>query len=116
MERVVGEFAEWSRDGQLCSHSRMCWRQCVVFIPLECEKNRERGRDPEQCYALQRGVGGGGGDVKPMLGLIISLGINKKVLATHLLVSWYEKKVWGYTQECVKEVSMLQHYKVCRQM
>jgi hypothetical protein len=25
-------------------------------------------------------------------------------------VSWYEKKVWGYTQECVKEVSMLQHY------
>ena len=116
MERVVGEFAEWSRDGQLCGHSRMHWRQCVVFIPLECEKNRERGRDPEQCYALQRGVGGGGGDVKPMLGLIISLGINNKVLVTHLVVSWHQKKVWGYTQECVKEVSMLQHYKVCRQM
>jgi hypothetical protein len=49
--------------------------------------------------------------VKPMLGLIISLGINKKVLATHLLVSWHQEKVWGYTQECVKEVRMLQHYK-----
>jgi hypothetical protein len=57
---VVDSVAEWSRDGQLCGHSRMRWRQCVVFIPLEREKNSERGRDPEQCSALQRGVGGGG--------------------------------------------------------
>jgi len=77
------------KNNQVCGNIRMRWRRYVVFIPLECENNQERGRDPEQCSALQRGVGGegGGGDVKPMLGLIISLGINKKVLATHLLVS-----------------------------